>query len=182
MVEGFINAFFPHQTLTPILKLLLLASGFAYFFYLVIAGIVDWQSQGSLVHPDHIEKRKHAVNDMHTLLARVQDRGILGEMLIEVRSELDELKNTSSTLQGAIKEVSPFLLAVVALVAIQTNQHTENVSVYPMVLALGSLAVIIAFVLKFPTFRRIRLYSYWSYIVEKAIHHQTEATRAETGQ
>jgi len=172
MFESVVNSFFPHPTLAPIITLLFLPPGMAYFVYVVIAEIGEWKSQESLVHANRIEERKHAASDIYKLLARSPDSGLLKETRIEINAELEKLKNESSTFTGSIKEMASLLLAVVAILSILTSQRAENVRLYPIALALGSLAVILGFVLKFPVYRRIRRYGYWSYIVEKAIHHQ----------
>lgn len=170
IVGGFIYLFFPHPTLDPIFVPFLVFLGAIYSIHTLLAAIVEWRKKESLAHPDYIEERKHAANNIQKLLAEVQDKAILEEMLIEIRRELEDLQNTSSTFTAAIKDISPLLLAVVAIMAIQSNQQNENVSLYPMALQVGALGVIVAFVLKLTTFRRIRLHSYWSYIVEKTIN------------
>jgi hypothetical protein len=181
MFESVVNSFFPHPTLAPIITLLFLPPGMAYFVYLVIAEIGEWKNRESLVNADRIEERKHAARDKDKLLARSADGGLLKEARIEINTELEKLKNESSAFIGSLKEMSSVLLAVVAIIAILTNQRAENGRLYLMVLALGSLAVIVGFVLKFPVYRRIRRYGYRSYIVEKAIQHQ-EGTRTNARQ
>lgn len=169
IVGGFIYAFFPHPTLDPVFVPFLVFLGAIYSIHTLLAAIVEWKKKESLAHPDYMEERKHAVNNIQKLLADVQDKALLEEMLIEIRRELEDLKDTSSTFTAAIKDISPLLLAVVAIMAIQSNQQNESVSLYPIALQIGALGVIVALVLKLTTFRRIRLYSYWSYIVEKTI-------------
>ncbi len=180
MLESVVNTFVPHPTLAPIITLLFLPVGMAYFVYVVFADIGEWKNRESLVHPNRVEERKRASSDLDKLLRCSLDSGLLKETRIEINAEIEKLKNESSAFTGSIKEVSSALLAVVAILAILTSQRAENVRLYSMALALGSLAVILGFILKFPVYRRIRRDSYRSYILEKAIHHQTETIRTKT--
>jgi hypothetical protein len=182
MLESLVNTFWPHPALVPIITLLFLPIGMAYLGYVVIAEIGEWKTRESLVHPNRVKQREHDSRDLDKLLRFSPDAGLLKETRIEINAELEKLKNESSAFTGSIKDISSLLLAFVAILAILTTQRPENVRVYPMALAIGSLAVILAFVLKFPVYRRIRLYSHWSHILEKAIHQQTESPRNKTGQ
>jgi uncharacterized membrane protein len=177
MLESLVNTFLPHPTLLPIITLLFLPIGMAYLGSLVIAEIGEWKTRESLVHPNRVKQREHDASDLDKVLTFSSDAGLLKETRIEINAELEKLKNESSAFTGSIKDMSSLLLAVVAILAILTTQRPENVRVYPMALAIGSLAVILAFVLKFPVYRRIRLYSHWSYILEKAIYYRTETRR-----
>jgi uncharacterized RDD family membrane protein YckC len=174
ILESVVITFFPPSALAPIITLFFLILGMAYFVYVVIAEIREWKNRESLVHASRIEERKHNSSDMDKLLTCSSDSGLLKETRIEINAELEKLRNESSAFTGSIKEVASLLLAVVAILAILTSQRTENLAIYPMALALGSLAVILGFLLRFPVYRRIRLYSYWSYILERAIHHLAE--------
>ncbi len=168
-IGALVTALFPHSILNPILELFSLALAPVYGIYILLAEIVKWNKQKSIVHPDHIEKRKHDTVNIQSLLAQVQDKALLEKMLIEIKHELEELKSTSSTFIDAIKDLSPLLLAVITIIAIHSNQKNESVSLHSTALLIGSLAIIVAYLMKFPTFRRIELYNYWSYIVEQAI-------------
>lgn len=181
MLENLSKIFFPHQSLAPIITLLFVPAGLAYCGYLVIAEIGEWRNRESLVNANRIQERKHDASDIDKLLAYSRDIGLLKETRLEVNAELEKLKNESSVFSNSLIGASSLLLAVVALHAIVTGQRAENVRTYPTALALGSIFVILGFVLRFPVYRRIRLYSYWSYILEKAIHHQ-EGSRTNARQ
>jgi hypothetical protein len=182
MLESVVNTFFPHPALAPIITLVFLPAGMAYFVYVVIAEIGEWKNRESLVHSNRVEERRHDARYIDKLLRCSPTSGQLKETRIEVNGELEKLKNEYSAFIDAIIKIPSLLLAVLAILSLLTGQHPESLTLKPMILALGSLAVIVGCVLKFQVYRRIRRDSYRSYILEKAINHQTETLRTKTSQ
>jgi hypothetical protein len=179
-IGGLVNALFPKSLFNPLLELFSLLLAPIYGIYIVVAEITEWQKRKSLVHPDHIKKRQHDLANIQKLITKVPDKSLLEKTFIELGREIEELKDTSSSFTDAIKDLSPLLLAVVAIMAITSRLKSEDTSLYPTALLTGSLAVIIAYIMRFPTYRRTRLYSYWLYIVGQAINYIAESNHPES--
>ncbi|MDQ3819308.1 MAG: hypothetical protein M3362_16750, partial [Acidobacteriota bacterium] len=171
-IGGLVNALFPKSLLSPLLELFSLLLAPVYCIYILVAEIIEWRKRKSLIHTDYIKKRQHDFTNIQDLLATVQDKILLENTLIELKREIEESKSTSFTFIDAIKDLPPLLLAVIAIIAISSKLKSEDVSLYPQALLIGSLAVIGAYIMRFPVYRRIKLYNYWAYIVERAISHK----------
>jgi hypothetical protein len=169
-VKGLVISLFPKSPSIVWLDLASLLLAPVYGLYVLVTGLIEWRRQKSLVQPDFLKKRRHDLANVQKMLAAVPDKAQLAGALAELRREIDEVKDTSSSFADAVKDLSPLLLAVVAIMAISSNVKSEDVTWYPAALLTGSAAVVIAYVMRFPTYRRVRLYSYRAYIVERAIN------------
>jgi hypothetical protein len=168
-VGGLVNALSPKSLLNQVIELLVLLVSPIYSFYVLLDALRGWRGQNSLAHPSYLKKRQHDSGNVRKLLAEVPDKAVLKDALEEYKRELGELRETSSSFTGAIKDVPALFLAVVAIMAIRAGLKNEDVSLYPAALLAGSLATVVAYFMQFPLFNRVRLFSYRVYILERAV-------------